>query len=223
MKKALVTFDDGHALTERDFMSSIDNELIRLHDTGDTIRATRLLDGLDDVDNVAGHAKAKFLWGYSEWWRENKPDEDFADHIDSTSKRTRKITVKRYVATWRHVENHDIPKAVAVRPMRELIPIAAVLSQGYEIGIREWRKIELCSNEGELREVLRQIKGKPAKKGATVLHLERDGTMTLWVTDKTTEQVSRKFIGFLNIKDAESDPDIAKVIEKIKAIGIIED
>jgi len=78
-KAVLMKFDDEHKVTERDFMSNIDNEIIHLHDTGDVNRATALIAMLDGLDTVSGHAKAKFLFGFDEWWKQNKPDENFPD------------------------------------------------------------------------------------------------------------------------------------------------
>ena len=122
----------------------------------------------------------------------------------------KKVTVDRYVLVWRYVEDLTIPKEIAEQPMRNLVPIAKTLSQGYEISKAEWRKIDLCSNDGELRDVLRKIKGKDERKSARVIKVARDGSIYLWKNNV------KKFLGFLNIKEAETDTDIAEAIEKIK-------
>jgi hypothetical protein len=216
-KKSTLAVIDGHELTERDFMSSIDNELVTLHDTGDVNRATKLLNMLDSLDTVSGHAKAKFLYGFNEWWGQNKPDENFGDHLESTTS-TKAVTAKRYITVWRYVDDYTIPKEIAQRPMRELVPIANTLSQGFSISKDQWRKIGLCSNDRELGDVLRVIKGKQPRKSAKILRLERDGSLYLYKNDV------KKFIGFLNIKDAQADKDVAEAIEKIKiSAGIIEE
>ena len=213
---SLVQFDDGHKLTEQDFMHNIDNELIHLHETGDFNRATHVIFALEKLDTVSGHAKAKFLYGFNEWWKDNRSDENFTDHIKSTTP-TKEVTVKRYVQAWKFVENNTIPKQVASRPMRDLVPIALTIAQGYDISKEQWRKLELCANDGEIRDTLRKIKGQEPRKSAKVLKLERDGTISLWVKNE------KKFVGFLNLKDAETDEDIAAAIEKIKSIGMIEE
>ena len=213
---SLVQFDDGHKLTEQDFMHNIDNIIVHLYETGDTATATKMLSALEKIDVVSGHAKAKLLYGFNDWWRENKPDENFCDYIESTTP-TKGITVKRYVMAWKQVEQNVIPKAVAQRPMRDLVPIAMTIAQGHDISKEQWRKLELCANDGELRDVLRKIKGQEPRKSAKVLKLERDGTISLWVKNE------KKFVGFLNLKDAETDEDIAAAIEKIKSIGMIEE
>ncbi len=213
----LVKFDDKHALTERDFMQGIDNELIALYDTGDFNRATKLVQALDSLDTVSGHAKARFLYGFDEWWKENKPEENFPDHIESTTS-TRGITVKRYVLTQRYIEQSVIPKALINRPMRELIPIAKTLAQGFEISKEQWRKIELCSNDRELGDILRKIKGQEPRKNARVIRLDRNGTLWLY------KDGQKKSLGYLDVLAAKTDTDIAEAIEKIMvSAGVIEE
>lgn len=214
--KAIIQFDERRSITRTDFMKNMDEEIEHLYETGDVARATHLISSLDSLDNVAGHAKAKFLYGFHDWWQENKPDESFTDHIESFTS-TRAVTVKRYVLVWRQIEQSVIPLAVAARPMRDLIPIAKCIAQGHEISKADWRKIELAANDGEIRDILRKIKGQEPRKSAKVIRLERDGTISLWVKDE------KKFIGFLNVRDAETDKDISEVIEKIKSIGMVEE
>lgn len=217
MSKTSLAVIDGMELTEKDFMSSIDNEIVHLHDTGDIARATDLIRRLDALDTVSGHAKAKFLFGFNEWWKQNNPEENFADHIESTTD-TRPITVRRYVQTWKYIDDYTIPKEIAQRPMRELVPIASHLSQGYNLSKEQWRKIKLSTTSSEVGAILRDAKGKPARKSARVIKLSRDGSLNGYKDNK------KYFIGFLNIKEAETDPVLAEFIEKIKInSGIIEE
>lgn len=215
-KNQLITVNDV-AITEQDFMQGIDNVLIQLHDTGDITYAANVLNGLDKVDNVAGHAKSKLLWGMNEWHKVNKPNEDFGDYVESVST-TKAITAHRYISVWNHIENLDIPKEIHSRPMRELVPIAKTLDQGYDIGKDGWRKINQCANDGELRDVLRKIKGKSERKSARVIKLDRKGSLWGWKDNK------KYFLGYLNIEEAQKDIVIAEFIEKIKiSSGIVEE
>lgn len=206
-KNSLITIDD-HSITKTDFYQSIENEIIHLHETGDVNHVMKFLNALDEVEGVTGHAKARLLWASSEWFKGNKPDEDFYDHVESTTS-TRAITAKRYVMVQAYIEDYSIPKDVAERPMRDLVPIASTLKQGYAIDGRGWEKIRLSATDGELRDVLRKIKGKEERKSAKILRLERDGTINLYIKGK-----EKKFIGYLNIKD--TDEDIVNAVEKIK-------
>lgn len=208
---------NGQAIAKKDFFSAIDNEIVYLHDTGDIEHAMKVLNALDDVEGVTGHAKAKLLWASSEWYKVNVPGENFGDHVESRTS-TKKVTVDRYVLVWKFVDNNTIPKEIAERPMRDLVPIAKTLSQGYDISKEQWRKISLTTNDGELRDVLRKIKGKAEKKSARVIKLTRDGSLYGYKGSQ------KYFLGFLNIRDAAEDIVLAEFIEKIKiSAGVIEE
>jgi len=216
MSKSVLTINNN-PLSEKDFMGAIDSEIVHLHDTGDINRVMKVLTGLDDVEGITGHAKAKLLWASSEWFKVNVPDEDFAEHVaDTTSIIT--VTVNRYVTTWKYVEDNTIPKEIAKRAMRDLVPIASVLKQGYDISKDQWRKIDLSANDGELRDVLRKIKGKAERKSARVIKLAKDGSLYGWKDNK------RYFLGYLNVEEAAKEIVIAEFIEKIKiSAGVIEE
>ena len=218
MSKSLITINN-QPLSRHDFMSAIDDEIVRLHDTGDINRIMKVLTGLDDVEGITGHAKAKLLHASSEWFKQNRPNESFSDHVESVSS-LKKITVERYVLVWGYVEDLVIPKEIAQRPMRDLVPISKTVQWAQlhdkELSKTEWRKIGLCAGDGELRDVLRQIKGKAERKSARIIKLSRDGSLNGWKDNK------KYFIGFLNIKDAETDTVLAEFIEKIKiSAGVI--
>ena len=207
----------GQPIGKKEFMSAIDQEIITLHDTGDVNRVMKVLDGLDSVEGITGHAKAKLLYSTNEWWKQNKEGENFSDHVESTTN-LKKVTVDRYVLVWKYVEDLTIPKEIAERPMRDLVPIAKTIAQGYEMGKAEWRKIGLTASDGELREVLRNIKGKAERKSARVIKMARDGSLYGYKNNQ------KYFIGYLNIKEAEQDIVLAEFIEKIKiSSGVIDE
>ncbi len=217
MTKSIAVID-GQVLSKKNFMDAIDNEIIHLHDTGNINQVMNVLNGLSAIEDVSGHAKAKLLYASSEWYKLNVQDENFGDHVESTTT-LKKITVDRYITVWRYVEDLTIPKEIAERPMRDLVPIAKTISQGYDISKEQWRKINLSTNDGELRDILRNIKGKAERKSAKVIRMERDGSLYLVIKGKP-----KKFLGYLNIHDAETDEDIANAIEKIKiGASIIEE
>lgn len=214
--KSLITINN-QPLSKQDFFRSIDDEIVALHDTGDMNRVMKVLNGLDAVEGITGHAKAKLLWASSEWYKTNVPNENLSDDVSSMTD-IKKVTVDRYVLVWKYVEDLTIPKEIAEQPMRNLVPIAKTLSQGYDISKEQWKKIDLCTNDGELRDVLRKIKGKAERKSARVIKLARDGSLYGWKDNK------KHFLGFLNVKDAKDDIVIAEFIEKIKiSSGIVED
>lgn len=214
MTKSLLELN-GQSIAKKDFLATIDNEIVHLHDTGDINRVMGLLNNLDELDSVTGHAKAKLLFASSEWYKVNVPDENFGDHVESTTT-TKKVTADRYITVWKYVDDNTIPKQVAEMPMRNLVPIAMTLKQGYDISKEQWRKIELSTNDGELRNVLRAIKGKAERKSARVVKLARDGSLYLYKNNK------KKFLGYFDLAAAAEDNEIAEEIEKfIQCRGVI--
>jgi len=210
MSKSELMTINGNVVTAKDIFSSVDNHLIQLNDTGNLNEILGVIESLDKVDTVIGKAKAKLLWGTSQWYAINHPDEDFGDHVESTTS-TKRVTVLRYVNVWEHIEQENIPKNIQARPMRELVPIANMLSQGFEPSKAEWNKIDLCSNSHELGEVLAKIKNKKQRKTARKIVMERDGHINLWKNDK------KMYIGFLDVEEARENKDLADAIEYIIA------
>jgi DNA-binding TFAR19-related protein (PDSD5 family) len=217
MSNKSIAVIDGQVLSRKNFMDAIDQEVVSLYDTGNINRVMNVLNGLSAVEDISGHAKAKLLFKSSEWFKQNKPNDNFSDHVESTTT-LRKITVDRYVLVWGYVEDLTIPKEIAEQPMRNLVPIATTLSQGYEISKEQWRKIGLCSNDRELDEVLRKVKGKQPRKNARIIKLGRDGSLWGWKNNE------RYFLGYLNVKEAQDNEIIAEFIEKIKtSAGVIDE
>ena len=121
---------------------------------------------------------------------------------------TKGVTVDRYINVWDKIDQEMIPKAVQEKPMRELVPIASMLSQGFEPTKREWTKIELTSNSSELSAVIREIKGKKPRKSGLTIQMERDGSLYVYKDD------DRFYIGYLDLNE-EKNPDVEKAIERI--------
>lgn len=198
---------DGKVFTSKDMMSAIDNVLIRLNDTGNINQAVKVLNDLDRIDNVTGHAKARLLYGMSIWYEQNKED-DFSNYVDSVSS-TKKVTVERYVNVWQQIEDENIPKKIQSRPMRDLVPIAAMLSQGYEPTKEQWDEIHLASNSSDLSEIIRKVKGKKPRKSGLKIYLEKDGSLNMWKNNQKT------YVGWLDVEEAKSSPDLEQAIKRI--------
>ena len=61
MKNASIISLHGQALGKKDFMDAVNQEIITLNDTGDINHVMKVLDGLDTVEGITGHAKARLL------------------------------------------------------------------------------------------------------------------------------------------------------------------
>lgn len=198
---------NGTGLTERDMFSAIDGVLEDLNRNGNINQAIRVLNVLDGVDNVTGRAKSKLLWGMNEWNKKNQPTKDFINDVLSSSALKSRQKALEYINVWEQIEQECIPKKIQSRPMRELIPIGNMLAQGYEPSKSEWTKIDLASNDSDLREIIREIKGKPPRKSGQTIELDRDGSLYTWKANK------RAYVGFLDLES--KDETVFKAIERI--------
>lgn len=208
-KDSQLAIIDGRGITERDVFSAIDTVLFILNKDGNISQATTVLNTLDRLDNVAGKAKSKLLWGMNLWFNKNKPDDDFGDYVESLSEDgTKRVTVLRYVNVWQQIEDENIPRDVQRKPMRQLVPIATMLEQGFQPTKREWEEINLCSNSSELGEIIRTIKGKKARKSGMTIQMERDGSLYVYVENRRT------YLGYLDVKEMDNQ-DVDKAITRI--------
>jgi hypothetical protein len=203
---------DKNTITEKDIFTAIDGEVVLLRKTNDVTRVTSAILGLGNIEKVVGKAKAKLLWNTQEWWKETNQESErgdtFEDYILAETGTT-KTTTKRYSRTWGYIEDYTIPKEVAVRPMRELIPISNALSQGYEFEKDDWNKIKRAANEPEIREIVKEVTGKTSRKSGMTLKVDADGSLNAWNKNQ------KHFVGYLdvNTKDEVSQKAIRRIIE----------
>lgn len=207
MNKSIVVIDD-HPITENDFMSSIDNELISLHETGDINHVMKVVDGLDKIDRIAGQAKAKLLWGANEWWKSNRPSENFIDYIESFTS-MKPVVVDRYITVWKYIHEGAIPEEIQVFPMRDLIPIAKALSQGYELNESTIKSLVKATSSSEIGSILRTVKNKPARKSSLQITWDRKGSLYAW------KDGQRHFIGMLDKEGYATDEVVKQAINRI--------
>jgi len=210
-KETQLALVDGSALTEKDVMSSIDTVLQRLYETGNLTNAVKVVNIMDKIGEVSGKAKAKLLWGISQWWIETeqaeKRNDTFLDMMESETG-SKSVTVSRYVNVWKYIENEDIPADVRERPMRDLIPIANALSQGHDFSKENWKKLARASNNADVLSILRVIKGKaPRKNGLQIVLGRDDGSLNAYKDDQ------KYYIGFLEVGD--DNEIVQKVIRRI--------
>lgn len=200
---------DGRAFTEKDMYSAIDGVIDNLNATGDIQNAMNALVALEKLEDVSGHAKARLLYGVNLWWSVNNPNKSFADHVESHSRKTKKVTVDRYITVQEMIETEQIPEDVASLPMRTLVPIAKTLSHGHKISRKQFDKIIKANNSREVEDILRGIKNKPPRKGSRQIYWERNGDVVSWKDNK------RKFLGWLDKEIYEQDEDAKEAINKI--------
>jgi hypothetical protein len=206
-----------NAFTENDVYQAVDTVIEKLYRTGDLSEATQALNVLDQIGEISAHAKARLLYGMSRWWLETEHPDNFFDYIESMTSRNRRVVVERYVLVQECIEQGKIPELLTELPMRDLIPIANAVSQGYEISDKAAKKILIASSSNEIGAIIRDVKNKPPRKSARTIKLKRDSS--LYTYNGTGRG---KFLGWLDMETYEKDIDVKEAINRIlKAVGII--
>jgi len=174
-----------------------------------------------DISKLSGLGLAKFLYGIKQNWPHYMLNEDESfDSMAFDRLGLRSETVNRYYRVWAMYADTVIPEiyieAIRQRNIKDQIPIASALAQGYEFTDKDWQEISRAPNYSGIAKKMREIKGKPPRKNSLQITLKNDGTLMALYND---EQV---FVGYLNLKE-ESDTT-AKAVERIvNNSGILKD
>lgn len=199
-------------------MDKIDEILKRSVKEKNVYLALNVCKELVAVGQVAGLALSKALYYIQKNWQRYKVDGDFDDIVyDYIGKH--KHTVERYVKVWGMFDNAIVPldhvDELQQKNIRDLIPIANAIYQGYEIDAEQWEKIVDAPDFNTVAKVIREeVKEKPPRKGSLQLFLDREGT--IWAYQDN----HRYFVGSLEIH-IDEEP-IKQAIERItKNAGIL--
>jgi hypothetical protein len=173
---------------------------------------------LKQIAQLSGIALAKFFYLIKQNWDEYEIDEDF-DEIAFDYVGVHKNTVSTYTRVWQMHEADVIPESVSEnirqRNIKDQIPIALALDQGYNIREDEWEELSNAPDYTTVAAKIREIKGKEPRKSALLIYISDDGTIT------ATQEGRSEFVGYLNVDDAG---DIAEkaILRLIKSAGVLE-
>jgi len=162
---------------------------------------------------LGGLGLAKLLHGVNSRWKEYEYSGTFYGLAEDQLAILAKATVDRYIAVWEMLTGsylpNDIIDEVKAKTMRQLVPMASLIKQGYDVSTQDWRRLAHAVDANEVREIVREIKGKPPKKQSMKIVLEQDGTLNVWNGGKIVN------IGYLDVKMELTDEIVAKAIERI--------
>lgn len=206
-KSSQLALINGSALTETDVLDAVDVVLGNLYKNNDISKPTEVLNTLDKIGEVAGKAKARLLFGIHKWWIQYG-NGDFSDYI-RTQTRTSTVTADRYITVQTYIESGEIPEDVAVRPLRELVPIAKTLAHGHTISRKQFDKIVKANSQNEIQDILRNVKNRPPRKSSLQIYWEHDGTLNSWKDGQKT------FLGYLDKQVYDNHADAKKAIDRL--------
>lgn len=200
-------FISGKAITEKDALDAVELALENLYATQDLDSIDNSIDTLLGLQRLSGKSLAKMLHGTQEWWK-HFGNGNFDDHMESRHG-LKKVTVDRYICVWDSITNGTIPPALAERPMRDLVPIAKTIAQGYQLTKKVIGDLIKATSNSEVGAILRVVKGKAARKSSLQIVWERDGSLHVWKDNKKT------FIGYLDKETHKNSDDGRKAIERL--------
>lgn len=201
---------DLSKLTREKVLAGVDEAIEHLYETGDIQTAVRILGAFTKFEDMSGIARAKMLWGSQQWFVDTKQDGDFYEKFGITEKNNRTYT-DRLIRLWNCIQDEQVPKAIQKQlTVRELMPITEALSQGYTISVSMWSKLTQAVDRTEIRAIIQEkVKNKQPRSHTMTFTIDDKGTIYMWLRNK------KKFIGSLNLVDAETDPDLKKGIQRI--------
>lgn len=203
---------NGVTIVGRDLLSTADQIIEHLRETGDLEYAGIALKTLKGLEDVTGMGIARLLYGIQNWWDETEQDEvtqdtfeDWAESVDTSFNPT---YIRRCVSIYKYETNGTFPERIQEQPIKIKQDIASHLDQGYTISDKEWKKLERASNDKESRAILREIKGKKPSKALLSISLDREGNLWYWQNN------IRVFAGHLvKLEQANSEEEKA-ILEK---------
>ncbi len=183
----------------------------------DAHKALNLCKTLREISQLSGLGLAKALYLIFINW-DNFGIEDNFEAVAYEYLGLHKITVTNYVRIWSMFEDKIVPEDVAEALMqhniKDLVPIANTIAQGYEIEEHDWEELAEAPDYSTVQIITRDIKGQPPRKNSLQLFLNPAGE--IWAY----QQEQRYLIGYLEI-DSNKET-VQKAIERIKkAAGIM--
>ena len=167
---------------------------------------------LEEKKELIEAAKSKFFFTLDEVWEQFSVSRKESLYTQAFEKLNyHPATVDRHITLWKF--GSQMPEQIRDKPVRQTWHIAKMLSQGYEPSEDEWKSLERSESPAEVREVLREIKGQPPRKGSAQPYLDPEGTLYVWDEDV------RENFGYLNINS--SNELVQRMIARIIADKVI--
>jgi hypothetical protein len=135
------------------------------------------IDTVSNINKTTGITLAKAWYLYNLEWDQKTQGETFLNYA-STRFGYKSEIVDRYIKAWQLVT--DAPKeltdAFKIKTMKELIPLAVnYANESIELDDETWEEFAKANGEKEVRDKVREMKGKPIRKGSLSIWVDSDG------------------------------------------------
>lgn len=216
----VTSFDQSVDTEDLSILDRIDKILAEAVKKKDAYIALNACKSLVMVSKTSGLGLAKILYNIFTLWDDFGIEDDFNDVVYEYIG-LHKYTVQKYVKVWAMHQEKKIPakyeQAILQRNIKDQIPIANALVQGYKIEDEDWDKIVDASDFNEVAKIVREdIKKKEPSVDMLRLHI---GTMgDIWAT----KAGQRRLVGALNVRD--EDEIVKQAVQRIiNNCGILEE
>lgn len=216
----VTSFDQSIDTEDLSILDRIDKILAKAVAEKDAYIALNACKSLVTVSKISGLGLAKILYNVFTLWDEFEIQDAFDDVVYEYVG-LHKYTVHKYVRVWAMHQEKRIPakyeQEILQRNIREQIPIANALVQGYKIDDENWDKLSNASDFNEVAKIVREdIKGKEPSIDALRLQLGIMGEIWAYKAGQ------KRLVGALNIRD--EDEIVKQAIQRIiNNCGIMED
>ena len=173
---------------------------------------------LRQAAQVSGLGLAKLLHTIKQNWSNYDIDESF-DDIAYVHIGIHKTTVSNYVEVWQMFYGGHVPKEIEPeikqRNIKDMIPIAKAIKQGYEIDDKDWQNLADAPDHYTLARIVQEeIREEPRRKSSLMLFEDEIGSLWAWKNNQ------KLFVGSLEVN---SDEEIVQqAIERIrKGAGVM--
>lgn len=191
-------------------IASLDSALDAAIKDCDADQAFELCNILVNIQRYSGLTLAKVLWTIQQHWQDFGIEDDFYDNAALRIDMHRD-NIERYVRVHEMLTKHapqEILNQLQDHNIRDLIPIANAVHQGYEIEEATWNKLANADTSQEISSIVREdVKGADPRSNSITIRMDRDGS--LWAF----RQEQRYFVGSLEVSDEEET--IQKAINRI--------
>lgn len=213
-----VFFIENKAHSIFDYLDGIQNVVTEMQETGDFEVGANTLRSMSSIGHAIGLSKAKLLHDMMAIWQKSgRLEDDFYQYVIDFGKMSNKVVIGRYIDAWAAFLRTpaDFVEKMIIHPMKDLNALGAALSQGYEPDQDDWSALASAGTNGEFLKIIRQVKGKPAKKNSIMIYLEPNGDLIAWCSDE------RIYVGNL-ITPLEGEVILEKAQQRIlKGASII--
>lgn len=193
-------------------IKQIDQEFESILATKDVHAALDKITEYVGMVRISGVALTKWLYRLHQHWQDFGISDNFYDTVSERIGYT-KVTLDRYIAIWDMYENKTIPPAledkIMSKPLRQQVPIAIAVAQGYEMQEDTWGEIADSPDSVSLGKKLREIKGQNPRSSGLFISLKRNGDIY------ATNNKEQFYVGHLEVNS--SNETVIKAVERISS------